>query len=89
MTAARADLTGLPFWPRGLSLDQAAAYVGVSPNTFLEEVKQSLWPAAEHRGRRTIWDRADIDSYWDRRKRDIVTPVSTAERAARWGGRSA
>lgn len=88
MTAARADLADLPYWPRGLSLAQAAAYVGVSENTFLEEVDDGLWPGPEERGRRRIWDRVDIDTFWDRRKQGKVVPISTAERALRWGAKS-
>ena len=48
-------------WPRGLSREQAAAYAGVSPNTFLTEVKKGLWPKPEARRHRKIWDRLAID----------------------------
>jgi predicted DNA-binding transcriptional regulator AlpA len=77
-----------PYWPRGLSVHDAAEYVGVSPNTFIIEMKAGQWPQPERRGRRIIWDRHEIDEFWDRRKLDILPPVSTSERAARWGGRS-
>jgi hypothetical protein len=30
--------------PRGLSADQAAAYVGVGKGKFLEEVREGIWP---------------------------------------------
>ena len=68
MAASRADIQGLPFWPRGLSAEQAAAYVGVSVNTFLEEVKAGRWPAPQRRGLkggRKIWDRRQIDERYD------------------------
>lgn len=58
----------LPHWPRGLSLGMAASYVGVSPNTFLKEIEAGLWPKPERRGKRAIWDRLEIDAYWDRRR---------------------
>ena len=64
MTRARIPLGA---WPRGLNCEQAAAYAGVSPNTFLTEVKKGLWPEPEARGRRRIWDRSRIDEAWDRR----------------------
>lgn len=37
----------------------AAAFVGVSENTFLSEVKQGVWPAPIRRGekRRRYWSR--------------------------------
>lgn len=34
MTAARRDLADLPYWPLGLSLEQAAAMLGVSEDLF-------------------------------------------------------
>lgn len=57
-------------WPRGLNADQAAVYVGVSRNKFLAEVAEGLWPKAETRGGRKIWDRARIDEAWDRHHGD-------------------
>ncbi len=54
-------------WPRGLSCEQAAAYAGVSANTFRTEVKRGLWPKPQERGHRRIWDRLAIDRAWDRR----------------------
>jgi hypothetical protein len=47
--------------PRFLSVGQAAAYVGVSADTFLEEVALGWWPAALRRGakgRRLTWGTA-------------------------------
>jgi predicted DNA-binding transcriptional regulator AlpA len=88
MTTRIDVLRDLP-WPRGLSLEEAATYTGVSPNTFLAEVKSGLWPAPERRGRRIIWDRSEIDAFWDHRKADVAANCNRADRAARWAGRSA
>ncbi len=55
-------------WPRGLSREQAAAYTGVSPNTFVAEVKRGVWPKPEARGHRRIWDRLAMDRAWDSRQ---------------------
>jgi hypothetical protein len=55
--------------PRFLSVGQAAAYVGVSADTFLEEVALGWWPAALRRGskgRRLTWDRLALDAAADR-----------------------
>ena len=52
-------------WPRGLSAEQAAAYVGVSRNKFLAEVEAGTWPPANERGGRRVWDRQKIDQAWD------------------------
>jgi hypothetical protein len=58
-------------WPRGLSADEAAAYVGLSRNTFLRQVEEGLWPDPIKIGKRTsrhreiagrvIWDRHRLD----------------------------
>ena len=52
-------------WPRGLSAEQAAAYVGVSRNKFLAEVEAGTWPPANERGARRVWDRHAIDEAWN------------------------
>lgn len=54
----------MPYWPLYLSRDQAAAYVGVSPNTFDTEVKEGRWPAAVNRGAkqtRLTWYRPALE----------------------------
>ncbi len=65
-------------WPRGLGCEQAAAYAGVSPNTFLAEVKKGLWPNPEERGHRRIWDRLAIDEALDRRHETEGDPLMEA-----------
>ena len=55
--------------PRFLSIGQAAAYLGASADTFLEEVALGWWPAALRRGaqgRRLTWDRLALDAAADR-----------------------
>ena len=54
-------------WPRGLNCELAAAYRGVSVNTFLSMVKAGTMPKPETWGRRKIWDRHEIDEAWDER----------------------
>lgn len=66
-------------WPRGLGLERAAAYAGVSPNKFLSEVEAGLWPKPETRGGRKIWDRVQLDRAWDRRQGNLqVDPMMEA-----------
>lgn len=67
MAARRADLADLPYWPRMLSREQAAAYVGVSAGTFEKEVADGVWPGGERRGARVLWDRALLDRTQDER----------------------
>lgn len=47
--------------PRGLSREEAAAYVGVSPTTFDAMIKSNAMPKPKHIGRRRVWDRRQID----------------------------
>ncbi len=65
-------------WPRGLSADQAAPYVGLSTNKFREEVKAGLWPKPETRGGWKIWDRHRLDEAWDRRQETGGDPFMEA-----------
>ncbi|EHM01392.1 hypothetical protein HMPREF9946_02131 [Acetobacteraceae bacterium AT-5844] len=54
--------------PRYLSREEAAAYLGVSPDTFDDEVASGMWPAARRRGSkgaRLTWDRKVLDAFAD------------------------
>lgn len=58
----------LPFWPRYLTKELAALYLGVSISTFDDEVKLGWWPPARPRGGRggrLTWDRNLLDLYAD------------------------
>jgi hypothetical protein len=75
----RAALVDLPFWPRLLSREEAARYVGVSPAVFEGEVKQGVWPPALRRGARQgrqTWDRLALD-----RAADQASGLAEAPRA--------
>jgi hypothetical protein len=66
----RAALSGaeLPYWPRFLGRELAAAFVGVSPNTFDAEVRKGRWPAGlprGERGGRLTWDRRALEMIAD------------------------
>jgi len=47
--------------PRGLSREQAAAYVGVSPSLFDMLVKDGRMPVPKRINTRTVWDRLLLD----------------------------
>jgi hypothetical protein len=53
--------------PRGLSADEAAAYVGVCKTKFLDEVRAGIWPPGDKRKGRVIWDRVLLDRAFDQR----------------------
>ena len=68
-TPRRLSLSSLPDWPRFLTREAAAAYVGVSPTVFDDEVRSGVWPAARKRGSKgglLTWDRSLLDAAADR-----------------------
>jgi hypothetical protein len=89
------DLAGLPYWPRLLSRDQAARYVGVSPGQFDREVADGHWPPPERRGAvlsaragRLLWDRLLLDKRQDERsglQQDSIADNRTGG-ASEWAG---
>lgn len=74
------DIEHLPNWPRLLSREQAAAYVGVSPNLFDAEMKKGLWPQPIKRGdskrARLTWDRLALDRSIDG---GVIVPVQATD----------
>lgn len=78
MAAKVSDLQGLPNWPRMLSREQAARYVGVSTTQFDKEVGEGRWPRPERRGSRITWDRALIDMVQDRNSGIMATSITPA-----------
>lgn len=54
-------ISALPGWPRGLTVAQAAAYVGLCQAKFRQAVKAGRYPEATMEGGR--YDRLLIDSY--------------------------
>lgn len=74
----------LPDWPRGLSLEEAARYVGVSPETFLRYVK--ILPRMV--GARKVWDRRAIDGWFDTDRsagKDSGLAPTLGDTAGSWG----
>ena len=47
--------------PRGLSREEAAAYIGVSPSLFDILVKDGRMPAPKRLNSRVVWDRLKLD----------------------------
>ena len=65
--SAREKLAAVGIAPRGLSLDEAAAYVNLSAKSFLTEVQEGQYPAAlPHKAGRLVWDRRALDVALDR-----------------------
>lgn len=51
--------------PRGLAREQAAAYVGLSPNSFDLAVAEGRLPQPIRFNRRAVWDRLALDRALD------------------------
>jgi predicted DNA-binding transcriptional regulator AlpA len=66
MTARVADLARLPDWPRQLSRPQAAAYLGLSPATLDQAIRNGTYPPGVKVGGRTFWDRKGLDAAVDK-----------------------
>lgn len=68
MTGARLCPAEMPNWPRFLTHDLAAAFLGVSPNVFDAEIAKGIWPAGSPRGERggrLTWDRRALEMIAD------------------------
>jgi predicted DNA-binding transcriptional regulator AlpA len=75
--------------PRLLSREQAAAYVGLSPAQFDQEVKAGTFPERFPLAstRRALWDRAALDRAMDARMTGSVEQEGFDARRDRWRAR--
>lgn len=72
-------MTALPDNPRLLGRKMAAAYVGLSPNSFDAEVARGTFPApVKVACRRKLWDRVALDRRLD--QLSGIAPSSTSEK---------
>ncbi|MGE0829332.1 MAG: helix-turn-helix transcriptional regulator [Hyphomonadaceae bacterium] len=60
----------LPWPPRGLNREQAAAYVGVSATTLDKLIEAGKMPRPVKIGGRRVFDRTELDSAFDALHRD-------------------
>ena len=56
---------------RGLRRLEAASYVGVSPSKFDEMVDLGTMPTPKQIGRVRVWDRLELDIYFDTLPQDV------------------
>jgi predicted DNA-binding transcriptional regulator AlpA len=56
----------LPFPPRGVNREQAAAYVGVSPGLFDRMVEDGRMPKPRQVNARRVYDLRELDQHFDR-----------------------
>lgn len=61
----RAEVLPSSLPPRGLSREQAAAYIGVSPSLFDEMIADRRMPQPKTVNSRRLWDRQRLDIAFD------------------------
>lgn len=61
----RGDILPLSLAPRGLSREQAAAYIGISASLFDALVRDGRMPVPKRINGRTVWDRRQLDERFD------------------------
>lgn len=83
---ARLPIERLPDWPRCMTREVAAAYLGISPSQFDAEVRAGIWPAGLWEGRRIRWDRQEIDAWLDARLTATLPAGQASDRRRRWAG---
>jgi hypothetical protein len=62
---SKENILPLSLAPRGLSREQAAAYIGISPSLFDILVKDARMPAPKRVNARTVWDRIKLDAAFE------------------------
>lgn len=65
---------------RGLSREEAAAYIGIGTTKFEEMIKDRRMPAPVRIDGRVLWDIRDLDAAWENLK--SATSVNPWDRVA-------
>ena len=65
MTKQPKNVLPLSLPPRGLSREQAAAYIGISPSLFDMLIKDGRMPGPKRINSRVLWDRLKLDTAFD------------------------
>jgi predicted DNA-binding transcriptional regulator AlpA len=55
----------LAYPPRGLRVERAAAYVGISKTTFLQMVEDGTMPKPKRHKSIVVWDRLALDTAFE------------------------
>lgn len=61
----RGEILPLSLPPRGLTREQAAAYIGVSVTLFDDMIADGRMPGPKRINARTVWDLRQLDSAFD------------------------
>jgi len=63
--SARRDILPVSLAPRGLSREEAAAYLGIGVTLFDQLVREGSMPCAIHIKARRVWDRKKLDAAFE------------------------
>lgn len=74
----RPDILPASCPPRGLRRDEAAAYVRISATKFDEMVGDGRMPTARRIDSAKVWDRLELDLYFDRLPKDNPVQAKTS-----------
>jgi predicted DNA-binding transcriptional regulator AlpA len=70
--------------PRGLSREDAAAYIGIGHTLFDRLVVERLMPAPKKIRGRNVWDRKRVDEAFDRLPGDDLLDTVSPKEEVRW-----
>ncbi|HWZ38154.1 MAG TPA: hypothetical protein VNY08_07635 [Bradyrhizobium sp.] len=71
----------LAYPPRGMRAERAAAYLDMSPASFLRLVDEKALPAGVHIKGMVVWDRLELDSAFENFKSGKHKPRNSADEA--------
>lgn len=80
----RAVLTEAGLEPRGLSREEAAAYIGVSATKFDELVGDGRMPRPKRIDARRVWDRREVDIAFTRLPTGASNDAAQADPEDEW-----
>lgn len=91
MTRGRAKLAEIGLAPIGLDVEEASAYVGLTPRTFRAAVADGTYPPPMRgRGRKQIWNRLALETALGAQRTEydqIMGAIDRAICAGRQAGR--
>lgn len=76
-----AKLRETDYPPRGMRLNRAAAYLDMSPSSFLRLVDDGIMPPGVPVKGMTVWDRRDLDAAFENLKDAKRRPRNSADEA--------
>lgn len=87
MTKGRAKLAEMGLQPIGLDLDEASAYVGLTPRSFQEAVSAGIYPQPmKLKTRKKVWNRIALEAALGAQRAEHDPIMQEIDRALRAKG---